>query len=143
MRVSPDTPLNASELFEALFNDKASLAAYLDTPEEVELFLKSEKWLRQAEGSLQEAVRADLHDEDIRRNLELVIKRHRAVLGALRALFQASRGGAGPKGAKGAKLKDSQRKAIVDVLNMKWPDKFKDEKGEGKKDKGYGVSEHY
>lgn len=143
LRVSHDTPLNANELFEALFNDKASLAAYLDTPEEVELFLKSEKWLRQAEGSLQEAVRADVGDEDIRRNLELVIKRHRAVLGALRALFQASRGGAAAKGAKGAKLKDSQRKAIVDVLNMKWPDKFKDEKGEGKKDKGYGVSEHY
>jgi len=143
LRESRDTPLSAKELFQALFNDKASLAAYLDTPEEVELFLKSEKWLRQAVGSLQEAVRADLDDEDIRRNLELVIKRHRAVLGALRALFEASRGGAARKNAKGAKLEDSQRKAIVDVLAMQWPDKFKDQKGEGKKDKGYGVSEHY
>ena len=143
LKESRDTPLREMELFEALFNNKASLVAYLDTPEEIEQFLKSEKWLRQAEGNLQEAVRADLRDEDIRRNLELVIKRHRAVLGALRALFEASRGGAARKGAKGIKLKDSQRKAIVDVLNMKWPDKFKDEKGEGKKDKGYGVSEHY
>ncbi len=143
LKESRDTPLREMELFEALFNNKASLVAYLDTPEEIEQFLKSEKWLRQAERNLQEAVRADLRDEDIRRNLELVIKRHRAVLGALRALFEASRGGAARKGAKGIKLKDSQRKAIVDVLNMKWPDKFKDEKGEGKKDKGYGVSEHY
>ena len=144
LRESRDTPLREQELFEALFNEKASLAAYLDTPEEVELFLKSEKWLRQAERHLQEAARADLGDEDIRRNLELVIKRHRAVLGALRALFEAGRGGgAARKGAKGIKLKDSQRKAIVDVLNMKWPDKFRDEKGEGKKDTGYGVSEHY
>ncbi|MEE8515044.1 MAG: hypothetical protein V3T02_00250, partial [Alphaproteobacteria bacterium] len=144
LRESPNTPLNQKELFEALFNDKLSLAAYLDTPEEVELFLKSEKWLRQAVGNLQEAARADRHDEDIRRNLELVIKRHRAVLGALRKLFEASRGRAtARKGIKGVKLKDSQRKAIVDVLNMKWPDKYLDEKGEGKKDKGYGVSEHY
>ena len=95
-------------------------------------------------GNLQEAARADRQDEDIRRNLELVIKRHRAVLGALRKLFEAGRGqGAARRGIKGVKLKDSQRKAIVDVLNMKWPDKYKDEKGEGKKDKGYGVSEHY
>ncbi len=144
LRESPATPLNAMELFEALFNDKLSLAAYLDTPEEVELFLKSEKWLRQAVGNLQDAARAARHDEDIRRNLELVIKRHGAVLGALKKLFEASRGrGTAKRGLKGVKVKDSQRKAIVDVLNMKWPDKYSDKKGKGKKDKGYGVSEHY
>ncbi len=144
LKESRDSPLREMELFEALFNEQASLAAYLDTPEEIEQFLKTEKWLRQAERNLQDAARADFGDEDIRRNLELVIKRHRAVLGALRTLFEASRGqGAARKGAKGIKLKDSQRKAIVDVLKMKWSDKYLDEKGEGKKDKGYGVSEHY
>jgi hypothetical protein len=143
LRESPSAPLREKELFEALFNEKASLAAYLDTPEEVEQFLKSEKWLRRAEVNLQNAARLDMDDEDIRRNLELVIKRHRAVLGAIKALFEASRGGAARRGLKGIKLKAAQRKAMVDVLNMKWPDKFKDDKGKGKKDRGYSVLERY
>ncbi len=144
LKESAATPLREMELFEVLFDDKLPLSAYLDTPEEAELFLKTEKWLRHAVRNLQEAARADRHDEDIRRNLELVIKRHGAVLGALKKLFEASRGtGTAKRGLKGVKVKESQRKAIVDVLNMKWPDKYRDDKGEGKKDKGYGVSEHY
>jgi argonaute-like protein implicated in RNA metabolism and viral defense len=103
----------------------------LDDQNSIDRLLNAGLALGTAERELKEAVRVDRQDEEIRRNLELVGKRQRAVLAAIKQLFNAA----------GA-LPPAQRDAIIDVLNMKMPEEFKKE-DKGKDNTRYMIMEKF
>lgn len=107
------------EILHAAFQRDEPIRNLLDDQNAIDKLLAAGVALGTAERELKEAVRADRQDEDIRRNLELVGKRQRAVLAAIKQLFNAA----------GA-LPPAQRDSVIDVLNMKMPEEFKkDDKG--------------
>lgn len=107
------------EILHAVFQKDEPILTLLDDQNSIDKLLNAGIALGTAERELKEAARLDRQDEEIRRNLELVGKRQRAVLAGIKQLFNAA----------GA-LPPAQRDAVIDVLNMKMPEEFKkDDKG--------------
>lgn len=119
------------ELLHAVFQRDEPVMNLLDDQNAIDRLLNAGLALGTAERELKEAVRVDRQDEEIRRNLELVGKRQRAVLAAIKQLFNAA----------GA-LPPAQRDAIIDVLNMKMPEEFKKE-DKGKDNTRYMIMERF
>jgi len=120
-----------AELLNAVFQDEEPIISFLDSQESIDTLLQAEIALGEAERELKDAVRTDRDDEDIRKNLELVGKRYRAVSKAVEDLF-----------AQASALPSAQGEAIVDVLQMKMPEKFK-EPDKGKDNSNYLVLEKF
>ena len=119
------------EILHAVFQRDEPIKNLLDDQNAIDKLLNAGLSLGTAERELKEAVRVDRQDEEIRRNLELVGKRQRAVLAAIRQLFNAA----------GA-LPPAQRDAVIDVLNMKMPEEFKKE-DKGKDNTRYLIMEKF
>lgn len=135
---SGNPALEDREILEAAFRSDISLSDYLDDEKSIAMFFESEKWLRKAVVYLQEAARATPEDLAVLSNLELVIKRHKAVVASIRALFDAQQKGVDPK-------KDNVRsEAAIDLLNLEWPENIeKDQQEEGKDDTNYKIMERF
>jgi hypothetical protein len=129
---SSTAPFGEMELLHAVFQKEEPIHVFLDDQDSIDMLLNSAVLLRQAERDLKTAVRADPHDEDTRRNLELVIKRRRAVLAAIKQLFSED----------ASELKQAQRDTAVDVLKTDMPDEFKEE-DESKRNKNYRIFEKF
>lgn len=127
-----NTPFGERELLHAVFQKEEPVHVFLDDQESIDMLLNSAVLLREAERDLKTAVRADPRDEDIRRNLELVVKRRRAVLAAIKQLFSED----------ASELKQAQRDAVVDVLRTDMPDEL-EEKDTGRRNKTYRVFEKF
>lgn len=119
------------ELLHAVFQRDEPIMNLLDDQNAIDKLLNAGLALGLAERELKEAVRIDREDEEIRRNLELVGKRQRAVMAAIKQLFNAA----------GA-LPPAQRDAVIDVLNMKMPEEFKQE-DKGKDNTRYMIMEKF
>ena len=136
IKPSGDPPMREQELLEVVFLPEVSLDAYIDNEESVEMLFASAGWLREAKDNLQDAVRADPYDEDIIRNLELISKRHAAVVAAINSLF------ADMNSAADMKTK-SKLETMVDVLNLEWPEEVENKEEEDKKAPTYKISERF
>jgi hypothetical protein len=119
------------EILHAVFQKDEPIKNLLDDQNSIDRLLNAGLALGAAERELKEAVRINRQDEKIRRNLELVGKRQRAVLAAIKQLFNAA----------GA-LPPAQRNAVIDVLNMKMPEAFKQE-DKGKDNTRYMIMEKF
>lgn len=119
------------EILHVAFQRDEPIRNLLDDQNAIDRLLNAGLALGTAERELKEAVRVDRQDEEIRRNLELVGKRQRAVLAAIKQLFNAA----------GA-LPPAQRDAVIDVLNMKMPEEFKKE-DKGKDNTRYMIMEKF
>lgn len=119
------------EILHAVFQREEPIMNLLDDQNAIDKLLNAGLTLPVAERELKEAVRLDRQDEEIRRNLELVGKRQRAVLAAIKQLFNAA----------GA-LPPAQRDSVIDVLNMKMPEEFKKE-DKGKDNSRYMIMEKF
>lgn len=134
LRPSEFPPMLEAELLEVVFQEKLTLDEYIDDEASAEMLFASAGWLLKAREDLQEAVRADPSDEDIIRNLELVIKRHKAVVAAIDSLFEAM---------ENADIKAKTKlETMVDVLNLEWPDEV-EEKDDEKATSTYKISERF
>ena len=119
------------EILHAVFQRNEPIKNLLDDQDAIDKLFSAGLALSTAERELKEAVRVDRQDEEIRRNLELVGKRQRAVMVAIKQLFTAA----------GA-LPPAQRDAVIDVLNMKMPEEFKTE-DKGKDNTRYMIMERF
>jgi hypothetical protein len=127
----PAGEFGEDEMLHAVFQQDEPITVFLDDQDAIDKLLNAGRALGVAERELKEAVRVEPQDEEIRRNLELVGKRHRAVMAAIQQLFKNA----------GA-LPQAQRDAIVDVLNMKMPEEFKKE-DKGKDNTNYMIFERF
>lgn len=119
------------ELLHAVFQREEPVMNLLDDQNSIDKLLAAGIQLAVAERELKDAVRLDRQDEEIRRNLELVVKRHRAVRAAIKQLFD-----------RAGSLPPSQRDSVIDVLNMKMPEEFKQE-DKGKDNTRYMILEKF
>ena len=137
LKPADNPPLGEGEILEMVFREEAALDHYLEDEEAVEMFFASAGWLKQARQNLQDAARLEPGDGDILRNLELVSKRHEAVVAAIQAMFEGMKG----QGDQNARTK---LETMVDVLNPDWPEEV--EEREEEEDRGrstYKISEHF
>ncbi|MGK0297984.1 MAG: hypothetical protein ACI9XC_001602 [Gammaproteobacteria bacterium] len=138
MKPSINPPMKEQELLELVFQPDITLDSYIDNEASLEMFFASAGWLLEGKHHLQDAVRANPSDEDIIRNLELITKRHNAVVATIRRLFDSM------QDLGDLKVK-SKLETMIDVLNQEWPDEVvKKEDGEEEKNNPtYKVSEHF
>jgi hypothetical protein len=108
------------ELNSVLFQEHLSLTAMFHELDEgqrlatVEMLSRRAEALTQAEVDLKAAIRIDPGEEDISRNLEVVIKHRQAVLESLKEFLEAQQFEPG----EGRKPTDEMSESLVDVLKM-------------------------
>jgi len=136
IRPSNNPAMQEKELLEVVFQEQLSLDAYIEDEESVEIFFASAGWLQEGKQYLQEAVRINPHDDDIIRNLELVSKRHAAVVAAIRSLFESLQG-------QNELKVSSKLETLVDVLNLEWPDEVEEKEEEENYTRTYKISERF
>jgi hypothetical protein len=108
------------ELNSVLFQEHLSLTAMFHELDEgqriatVEMLSRRAEALMQAEVDLKAAIRIDPGEEDISRNLEVVIKHRQAVLESLKEFLEARQFEPG----EGRKPTDEMSESLVDVLKM-------------------------
>ena len=136
IKPSNNPAMQEKELLEVVFQEQLSLDTYIEDEESAEIFFASAGWLQEGKQYLQEAVRINPHDDDTIRNLELVSKRHAAVVAAIRSLFESLQG-------KNELKVSSKLETLVDVLNPEWPDEVEEQEEEEHYTRTYKISERF
>ena len=129
-------PMEEHELLEVVFREDLKLEKYIDDEESAKMLFASARWLLKAKQNLQDAIRSNPYDKDILRNLELTIKRHNAVVGAINSLYQDMQ-------ASDDKTGQSKLESMIDVLNLGWPDEVEEKEGDEKASSTYKISERF
>jgi hypothetical protein len=136
LKPSTTPPMKEEELLEVVFREDLSLEQYLDNDSSVEMLFLSAGWLLRGKQLLQEAVRLDPSDQDIILNLELITKRHHAVIATINSLFEAMQ------------MPDNldvktKMEMMVDVLNLEWPEEVEEKQEDESTNPTYKISERF
>jgi len=144
--LSTETEAPQEELPAALFQENHSLVMMFHELNEgqrleiLEMLARRAESLRQAEVDLKTAVRANPYDQDIRRNLELVIKHRKAVVDALTEFFAYRDGQVELR--EGFEVSDDLLEAFIDLMKeMETPEEYAEDAG--KDDRGYHILERF
>lgn len=144
--LSTDTEASQEELLAALFQEDHSLVMMFHELDEgqrleiLEMLSRRAESLRRAEVDLKTAVRANPYDQDIRRNLEIVIKNRKAVLDAVAEFFAYRDGQIELR--EGFEVGDDLLEAFIDLMKeMEMPEEYAEDAG--KDDKGYHILERF
>lgn len=126
------------ESVEALFHSLLEGMFFTEETQIVTVLIDGAEQLRRAHLDLQGAVRIDPADQAIPRNLELVVKRHQAVLARLAEIRRYYR-----------ERKESEEEeavsdeGIINLLEAELPEDDEEEESQGKDDRGYMILERF